>query len=394
MVAKQISEGFSGCLLRAYMAVRIENRPGIDLGKQFLDQVRTHGSAPQIADWMAENVNQLAIFNSLTITELLFRSQRGMRVGSAGGTACFLISNHSRGVVMGAKRLMWAVIFLLGWGLAATGGFYFGNQNTDSVIDLESELALGPSVDQSALQAELQRVKDDLLSTRTELDRALRDRTRLEGQLADADSMPAGEEAPQGPPMPARRNRDNADQQAGNNNPRGGMDFAARMEEMRQNDPERFQEIQDRIDQARTSYQDMRNRQYASLDQRIQGARTQEEVDVYESIKSRLQNIDAIAAQMQDPNADFDRREAFEQMRTAQNELRELSEMDRDYQLMNLAQRMGAKNLQEAEALANKIEEIYQDADSYTSFRGMMGGGGGGGGMPMMGGGRGGRGGR
>jgi hypothetical protein len=172
------------------------------------------------------------------------------------------------------------------------------------------------------------------------------------------------------------------------------MDFAARMEEMRQNDPERFQEIQDRIDQARTSYQDMRNRQYASLDQRIQGARTQEEVDVYESIKSRLQNIDAIAAQMQDPNADFDRREAFEQMRTAQNELRELSEMDRDYQLMNLAQRMGAKNLQEAEALANKIEEIYQDADSYTSFRGMMGGGGGGGGMPMMGGGRGGRGGR
>lgn len=283
---------------------------------------------------------------------------------------------------MGAKKWIGMLVFLLFLGLAGAGGYYIGSQNFDVDTDLGTELALAPAVDVGSLQEQLQRVKDDLLRTRTELDRAERERTRLAEQLDGMSAEQPAEEAPR------RRPERQAE---GQENPwgGGGMDMQARMEEMRQNDPERYQQIQDRIEEARTAYQDMRTRQYASLDERIQRARSPEEADVYESIKTRLQTIDTLGTQMMDPNAEVDRREAFQQIMTAQNELRELGQMDRDYQLLNLAQRMGTQRPEEAEALVSRIQQIYEDADSYSNFRGMMGGGMGG---PMGGGGRGGRG--
>jgi len=217
------------------------------------------------------------------------------------------------------------------------------------------------------LRADLDAARTELETARTTIERLRDQRERLLAGGADPQPGQATAAAPQPAPATAAEPPDSGerprDDQRGN--------WWQQLERLRETDPDRYAEIQERIQHTRQAYADYRANQYAVLDARMQTALTGEESQLYQDIKGRLQTIDQLVEQIQDPGADVPRREIFEKMRQTQEELREFGQVDRQYQLMSVADRLGVRDLSAAEQFAGEIDRIYQETESYSSWRGI-----------------------
>ena len=156
------------------------------------------------------------------------------------------------------------------------------------------------------------------------------------------------------------------------------------LDRMRQEDPQRYQQIvaqrEQRRQQAEQAFQD----QLTELSTRAQNAPTQQEADLATQVADTLTKLNDLRTQMQAarnlPEEDPQRQTQIDQiaadMRIANQQLGDLRRQDRALQLQTLGKTLGLAD-DKTQALVDAIPQIYQN----TRY-GQGGPGGGGGGRP------------
>jgi DNA repair exonuclease SbcCD ATPase subunit len=160
------------------------------------------------------------------------------------------------------------------------------------------------------------------------------------------------------------------------------------LERLRLQDPERYKQMvaarEQRIQRAEQQYQD----QMTQLENRIQTAPSQEEVDLASQIADTLDRYGQLRQQMQalrDLPPDEQQAQMAElgpQLRALRQQLNDLRDQDRTMQYSQLADQLGLKG-QDAQTLAQSIPEILKNTQYSLpgqGGRGGFGGFGGGGG--------------
>jgi hypothetical protein len=157
------------------------------------------------------------------------------------------------------------------------------------------------------------------------------------------------------------------------------------MERLRQQDPQRYQQMvsarQQRRQQAEQAYQD----QMDDLDARVANPASPGEADLVGKISDTLDQVNQLRQKMQDlrnssnpddPATQAQMQQTGEQLRTAFQQLSDLRNQDRTMQYQQLATSLGLTG-DKAETLATSIPQILQN----TQYRPQGGGGGGPGGF-------------
>ena len=163
----------------------------------------------------------------------------------------------------------------------------------------------------------------------------------------------------------------------------GGPGNNAWLERLRQQDPERYKQMiaarDERRKRADQQYQDQMNQ----LENRIQSAPTQEEVDLASQIADTIDHLGQLREKMQALRdlPDDQRQAAFEelgpQLREATQTLRDLRDQDRTLQLQQLGTALGLQD-QKIQTLVDGVPEIYQKTQYQVPGGGGPGGPGGG----------------
>ena len=198
--------------------------------------------------------------------------------------------------------------------------------------------------------------------------------TELQRSVNQAAARPAG---PPGSMAPASFRRG------------GGPGFSrgqgnAWLDRMRQEDPQRYQQIVGQREQRRQQAQQAFQDEIVQLDARAQSAATPEEADLVGQITDTVTKLNDLRSQMQAarnlPEDDPQRQPQIDQlgadMRATYQQLNQLRDQDRTLQLQNLAADLGLQG-DKVQSLVDGVPQIYRNTQ-YN--RGQGGGGPGGGG--------------
>lgn len=156
------------------------------------------------------------------------------------------------------------------------------------------------------------------------------------------------------------------------------------LEQIRQQDPERYRQIQAAMEQRRQAAEEWFQGQYQRLDQRLQAASSDAEADLVMRIAEQLQRLEDLGQQWWQLRElpEEQRREQAETLREETREtvaaLRELLQQDRQLQLQQLARQVGYRDATAIEQFVESVNGIIRDTE-LRGGRGWWGGGRGGG---------------
>jgi hypothetical protein len=144
--------------------------------------------------------------------------------------------------------------------------------------------------------------------------------------------------------------------------------FNAWLDRIRQEDPQRYQQIvaqrEERRQRAEQAFQD----QLAQLDARAQNAPTQQEADLATQLADTLGKLSDLRTQMQaarnlpedNPQRQAQIDQVAAEMRTASQQLNDLRRQDRTLQIQNLGTSLGLSD-EKTQALIDGVPQIYQN---------------------------------
>lgn len=172
-----------------------------------------------------------------------------------------------------------------------------------------------------------------------------------------------------------------ADSNRGGRGSGSNTNRVAWMDRLRQQDPERYQQMVTAREQRRQQADQAYQEQMAQLDQRAQTAATPDEAELATKIADTLDQINQLRQSWRDlQNLPEDQRQVqgqqlAQQTREAYQALGVLREQDRATQLQNLATQLGLQG-QNAQSLVEGVPQIYKNTQ-YTPQGGRGGGPGG-----------------
>ena len=149
------------------------------------------------------------------------------------------------------------------------------------------------------------------------------------------------------------------------------------MERLKTEDPERYKQIQEDRERRRQYVEGLVRDQLTRLDQRLQMAQSQEEVNLISQISDTVGQLNDLRQQWQDIRElpDDQRHQKFEELATTTREayqnLSTLRAQDRQMQLQQLAAQVGYSSATDQAQFAKAIQQIYQETD--TSMERFMG---------------------
>ncbi len=152
------------------------------------------------------------------------------------------------------------------------------------------------------------------------------------------------------------------------------------LQRIRQEDPERYQQIQDARERRRQQVEEWYKDQFDRLDQRLQSAQTQEEGDLVNQIADALANVNelrqrwASIRELPEPERSTQVDQLRAETRQAQQTLRDLRARDRQIQLEQLAREIGYRTDSAAAGFVERVETIYRETQT-NPFRGQFWGG-------------------
>lgn len=156
------------------------------------------------------------------------------------------------------------------------------------------------------------------------------------------------------------------------------------LDQLRQQDPERYQRIQAAIEQRRQAAAQWFDEQYQRLDQRLQSAVTASEADLVMQIADQLQRLEELGQRwwhLRELPED-QRRQAAESLREETREtmqtLQQLMQQDRQLQLQQLARQIGYRDDTAVNQFVESVDAIIRDTE-LRGTRPPWGGGRGGG---------------
>ncbi|MDW8343640.1 MAG: hypothetical protein RMM51_04025 [Verrucomicrobiae bacterium] len=156
------------------------------------------------------------------------------------------------------------------------------------------------------------------------------------------------------------------------------------LEQLRQQDPERFERIQAALEQRRQAAEQWFDDQYQRLEQRLQTITTASEADLVMQISEQLQRLEELGQRWWQLREvpDEQRREAAESLREETREtmqtLQQLMQQDRQLQLQKLARQIGYRDDAAVEQFVESVNAIIRDTE-LRSLRPPWAGGRGGG---------------
>jgi hypothetical protein len=161
---------------------------------------------------------------------------------------------------------------------------------------------------------------------------------------------------------------------------RRGQGGAAWLEQIRKEDPERYQQIVAQREQRRQQAEQDFQEQLAALDQRAQAAATPTEAELSTQIADTLVKLNDLREQMRaarnlpedDPQRQPQLDQLGQEMRPLVQQLGQLREQDRTFQLQGLAKDLGLEG-DKVQQLVDSVPQIYRN----TQYRGQGGPGGG-----------------
>ena len=150
--------------------------------------------------------------------------------------------------------------------------------------------------------------------------------------------------------------------------PPGPQDWRKRFEEMKQNDPERYAQMTNRMAQFRArrlEHAQSRLDFLSSIDTSRMSASARK---THEQLQAMIERREEIESRLhQGDLADGDRRLLFEEMREADRELRRLNRAERD-NLLNAAARELGLAKEEAAEMTDAVKSIIEATDSPGFF--------------------------
>ena len=161
-----------------------------------------------------------------------------------------------------------------------------------------------------------------------------------------------------------------------------GRNMSNYLDRIRQQDPERYQQIVQQMQQRQQRADQEYDDQTAGLVQRAQAAPTQEEADLVSQIADALDKVNqlrqsrAALANLPEDQQQAQSQSINDQLRAAYAQLNDLRTQDRTLQLQQLAAQLGLKDPQ---ALVDGVAKVYKNTQ-YNPQRGPGGPGGPGGG--------------
>ena len=157
-------------------------------------------------------------------------------------------------------------------------------------------------------------------------------------------------------------------------------DRGAWLDRLRQDDPERYKQIQDAREQRRQAVEALFQRQFARLDERLQTAQTKDEANLINNLADTLTHMDELQQQWQQVrDLPEDERRAKSQELGADSaqtfqKFSQLRTQDRQLQLQQLAGQLGYQNTTEAKQFVETVGRIIEETDTNPGQ--FMGGGG------------------
>jgi hypothetical protein len=144
--------------------------------------------------------------------------------------------------------------------------------------------------------------------------------------------------------------------------------FNAWLDRIRQEDPERYQQIVEQREQRRQRAEQAFQDQLAQLDARAQNAPTQQEADLATQLADTLAKLGDLRTQMQaarnlpedNPQRQTQIDQVAAEMRTASQQLNDLRRQDRALQLQTLGTTLGLTD-EKTQALIDGVPQIYQN---------------------------------
>ena len=161
-----------------------------------------------------------------------------------------------------------------------------------------------------------------------------------------------------------------------------GRNMSNYLDRIRQQDPERYQQIVQQMQQRQQRADQEYDDQTAGLVQRAQAAPTQEEADLVSQIADALDKVNqlrqsrAALANLPEDQQQAQSQSINDQLRAAYAQLNDLRTLDRTLQLQQLAAQLGLKD---PPALVDGVAKVYKNTQ-YNPQRGPGGPGGPGGG--------------
>ncbi|MCX7915701.1 MAG: hypothetical protein N3A53_05295, partial [Verrucomicrobiae bacterium] len=141
------------------------------------------------------------------------------------------------------------------------------------------------------------------------------------------------------------------------------------LEQLRQQDPERFERIQAALEQRRQAAEQWFDDQYQRLEQRLQTITTASEADLVMQISEQLQRLEELGQRWWQLREvpDEQRREAAESLREETREtmqtLQQLMQQDRQLQLQKLARQIGYRDDAAVEQFVESVNAIIRDTE-------------------------------
>lgn len=159
------------------------------------------------------------------------------------------------------------------------------------------------------------------------------------------------------------------------------MDFRARMEEMRTNNPERYAQMTNHMAQMRAQHiQQAQNRLdiLASVNTSRMSPKQQETHRLYQELIAQQQEMrDMMRPENHEAMTDEQRREAFDQMRQIDHQLRRIANDERNILLSQTALTFGVKG-QNAKDMVDTVKAVIEATETHGWPGGPRGGGPGG----------------
>jgi hypothetical protein len=149
-----------------------------------------------------------------------------------------------------------------------------------------------------------------------------------------------------------------------------GAERGSYMERLRETDPERFRQIQQTREQWRQQTEKRLQEQLGRLDERIQNAASQEEVELLTALSESLVKIDEVRRGFEtlrglpgEERAVQARQLANQSMETYR-QYSELRARDRELQLRQLATQIGYSDSNAAAQFVESVQRIYDETDA------------------------------
>jgi Trp operon repressor len=146
-------------------------------------------------------------------------------------------------------------------------------------------------------------------------------------------------------------------------------DRGAWLDRLRQEDPQRYQRMMEEREQRRQRTDSFMKQQFTRLDERLQAAQSQDEVDLVTQLTDTLQKMDDMRQRWEALRQlpEEERREQARELGAESAQLyqtyRELRTQDRQLQLEHLAYDLGYKDAKEVSAFVESVQRINSETD-------------------------------